>query len=136
MPFVVDASVAACWLLPDEEDARAAVAYARFPDDTALIPALWWSEMRNIFLVNERRRRIDAKDSDRALALLRGLPIQQDDKADGVALMELARRHGLTAYDATYLELAQRTGLPLATLDADLRRAARDEGIALIGEAS
>ena len=136
MPFVVDASVAACWLLPDEGNSRADTAYARFPDDSAIVPSLWWFEMRNIFITNERRGRIDQVQTTRALALLNGLPIRRDDNADEAALMTLARRHKLTAYDAAYLELAQREGVALATLDEALLRAARDAGVAIIDEAS
>jgi predicted nucleic acid-binding protein len=134
MPFVVDASVAACWLLPDESHARADAAYARFPADSALAPGLWWFEMRNIFIARERRGRIDTVRTSRALALLGGLPIQLDHQPDEVALMALARHHGLTVYDAAYLELALRTNAPLATLDEALLRAARSEGVVLVGE--
>jgi predicted nucleic acid-binding protein len=134
MPFVVDASVAACWLLPDEGNARAEAAYAFFPNDTAVAPGLWWFEMRNIFIVNERRGRIDGAKTSRALALLNGLPIRLDHQAEDAALMALARMHRLTAYDAAYLELALRESLPLATMDDALQRAARAEGVPLIGE--
>jgi predicted nucleic acid-binding protein len=133
MPFVVDASVAACWLLPNEGNARAQAAYARFPKDTAIVPSLWWFEMRNIFVSNERRGRIDSVKTTRALALLSGLPIRIDHQPDDAALMTLARRHQLTAYDAAYLELAMREHVPLVTLDTALIRAAEAEGVTLIG---
>ena len=134
MPFVVDASVAACWLLPDKAADAAAFAYARFPDDTAIVPTLWWFEMRNIFIVSERRGRIDSSRTAMAMALLRGLPIRVDAASDEDLLLTLARRHGLTAYDAAYLELALRLGLPLASLDDALLRAARTEGVPIIGD--
>jgi predicted nucleic acid-binding protein len=134
MPFVVDASIAACWLLPDEGNRRAEAAYARFPGDSAIAPSLWWFEMRNIFISNERRGRIDNARTSRALALLSGLPIQLDHQPDGAVLMALARMYQLTAYDAAYLELALRENVPLATLDDALLRAARAEGVVLIGE--
>jgi predicted nucleic acid-binding protein len=133
MPFVVDASVAACWLLPNEGNARAQAAYARFPKDAAIVPSLWWFEMRNIFVSNERRGRIDSVKTTRALALLSGLPIRIDHQPDDAALMTLARRHQLTAYDAAYLELAMREHVPLVTLDTALIRAAEAEGVTLIG---
>ena len=135
MPFVVDASVAASWLLPDEGDVRAEAAYAMFPDDHAIAPEIFWLEIRNIFLVCERRDRLDRAQSDRALALLGSLPISLDHAAREEALMTLARRYKLTAYDAAYLELAKREGVALATLDEALARAARAEGVRLIGEA-
>lgn len=134
MPFVVDASVAACWLLPDEGNIRTETAWSRFPEDMAIVPGLWWFEMRNIFISNERRGRIDSARTGKALALLGGLPIHLDHQPDDTALMALARAHGLTAYDAAYLELALRENAPLATLDDALIRAARAESVPLIGE--
>ena len=134
MPFVVDASVAASWLLPDEVNGKADAAYDRLRDDTALVPGLWWYEMRNIFLINERRGRIDSAGTSRALALLAGLPILLDHAANEAELMALARRFRLTAYDAAYLELARREGVALATLDEPLARAARAEAVPLVGE--
>ncbi|MGE4337665.1 MAG: type II toxin-antitoxin system VapC family toxin [Pigmentiphaga sp.] len=132
MAFVVDASVTATWLLPDESSAVAQAAYARLPYEEALVPHLWWFEMRNIFLSAERRGRLDAVSSNRALALLAGLPIQLDSTADSASVMELGRKHKLTSYDAAYLELALRETLPLATLDRALARAAQAEGVVLI----
>ena len=132
MPFVVDASVAASWLLPDEGHPVAAMAYDRLTNDTALVPSLWWFEMRNLFIVNERRGRLDSNKTDKALSLLRALPIQLDSHPDELSLMRLARRHRLTAYDAAYLELALRENLALATLDAALASAALAEGVTLI----
>jgi predicted nucleic acid-binding protein len=133
MAFVVDASVAAAWLLPDEVSNVATAAYARLPEEEAVAPGLWWLEMRNIFLSNERRGRIDAAKSNRALDLLAGLPIRLEHGAESGALMALARKHGLSAYDAAYLELALREALPLATLDNALAKAALAEGVALVG---
>lgn len=133
MPFVIDASVTASWLLPDETDARADQAYALLDTDSAVAPGLWWFELRNIFIVNERRGRIDQAKTQRALELLASLPIRLDHDAEEAALLALARRHRLTVYDAAYLELAQRQGLSLATLDDELARAARAEKVVLIG---
>ena len=133
MPFVVDASVAASWLMPDEHDPRAVMAYDLLDTDHATAPSLWWFEIRNMFIVNERRGRIDPEKTERALSLLRDLQIRLDSAADEPALLALARRHRLTVYDAAYLELAGRLGIPLATLDSDLANAARAEGIALVG---
>jgi predicted nucleic acid-binding protein len=133
MPFVIDASVTASWLLPDETDARAEQAYALLDTDSAVVPGLWWFELRNVFIVNERRGRIDQAKTQRALGLLASLPIQLDHAAEETTLLALARRHRLTVYDAAYLELAQREGLPLATLDEELAQAARAEKVALIG---
>ena len=135
MPFVVDASVAACWLLPDETDHRADAAFDRFPTDPALAPSLWWFEMRNIFLLSERRGRLNSARTEQLFSLLNKMPIEIDRHPNETEMMTLARRHKLTAYDAAYLELALRQHLPLATLDSALMRAAKAEGVEVIGEA-
>jgi predicted nucleic acid-binding protein len=133
MPFVVDTSVSASWLMPDEDFPVAEAAYARLAVDHALAPGLRWFEMRNLFIVNERRGRIDSDRTRRAPALLDELPIRIDSEPVEASLLHLARRHRLTVYDAAYLELAQRARAPLATLDAALASAARSEHMALIG---
>ncbi len=74
MPFVIDASVAASWLLPDEGHEVAATAYRQLLTDHALVPGLWWFEMRNLFIVNERRGRLDSDKTSRALTLRRSFP--------------------------------------------------------------
>jgi|HubBroStandDraft_6_1064221.scaffolds.fasta_scaffold08892_2 predicted nucleic acid-binding protein len=134
MPFVVDASVAACWLMPDERHPLADAAYARIASDPAITPVLWRFELRNLLLVNERRGRLDSAKTARALRLLRALPITIDSAEDEDTLMELARQHRLTVYDAAYLELALRRGFPLATLDTALASAARAEAVPLVGD--
>ena len=82
---------------------------------------------------SERRGPIDPARTALALSLLRGLPIRVDTATDEELLLYLSRRHGLTAYDAAYFELALRLGLPLASLDEALVRAAGAEGVAVIG---
>jgi predicted nucleic acid-binding protein len=133
MPVVVDASVTACWALQDEDDPRATAALHRFADDSGLVPALWWFEIRNILLVAERRGRISPTSSAAFLSKLAQLPITIDRQPNEADLLRLARQHRLTAYDAAYLELAQRASVPLATLDADLARAAHAEHVPLLG---
>ncbi|BAF89670.1 hypothetical protein AZC_3672 [Azorhizobium caulinodans ORS 571] len=130
MPFVVDASVSATWLLPDEGNLVASAAYERLLTDHAIVPSLWWFEMCNIFLTNVRRGRVTREQADRALALLADLPIAIDPAPDHERLMRLARAHGLTAYDAAYLALAVRDGVPLVTMDQALHQAAVAEGCA------
>jgi predicted nucleic acid-binding protein len=134
MSFVVDASVTASWLMPDEEFPVADEAYARLATDQALAPSLWWFEMRNLFVMNERRGRIDSEKTHRALALLAELPIRIDSKPVEASLLHLARRHRLTIYDSAYLELALRERAPLATLNIGLVKAARSELVSLIGD--
>ena len=126
MPFVLDASIAACWAFEDENHPAAALALERIRTDEALVPGIWWFEVRSTLIVNERHGRLFAGRyrhfSARALA------------ARGDAVLALARTHRLSVYDASYLELAQRERLLLATLDHDLRKAARAAGTALLGE--
>lgn len=132
MPFVLDASVAAAWLMPDERDPVSEAAYKQIAQDEAVVPSLWWFELRNMLIINERRGRLDEPQTARILLLLRGLPVAIDTGVEEDALLWLARQHKLTVYDAAYLELARRRRVRLATLDSALVRAARAEGVALI----
>ncbi|WP_372096793.1 type II toxin-antitoxin system VapC family toxin [Tistrella mobilis] len=133
VPFVIDASVVAAWLLPDEGHVQADLSFQRLETDHAVAPELWWFEVRNVFIVNERRGRIDRAQTSEALSLLAALPLNIDRDVRDPDLLDLARRHRLTVYDAAYLELARRGGWPLATLDNALARAAVAEGVAVIG---
>jgi predicted nucleic acid-binding protein len=133
MALVIDASVAACWLLPDETHPVAEAALDRLLHEPATVPQIWWYEMRNLLLSCERRRRIDAPRTAAALAILAGLPIAIAPLPSDDAVLELARRHRLSIYDATYIELALRESAALATLDTALAEAARAEAISLIG---
>lgn len=133
MAFVVDASVAACWLMPDELHPVATMAYERLETEDTVVPWIWWFEVRNILVVNERRRPLEPAMSDQALALLRRHPITLDQSPDEGQVMSLARRHRLSVYDAAYLELALRLRLPLATLESALGEASRAEGAPALG---
>ena len=132
MPFVLDASIPACWALQDEEDPRAETAFARMKSDEAVVPSLWWFEIRNILVVNERRKRITESDTSLFLRDLAGLRVRTDREPEESVVLRLARTHGLSVYDASYLELALRKAMPLATLDAQLTAAARAAGSALV----
>ena len=132
MPFVLDASIPACWALQDEEDPRADTAFARIRSDEAVVPSLWWFEIRNILVVNERRKRITESDTGVFLRDLAGLRVRVDWEPEESVVLSLARTHRLSIYDASYLELALRQAIPLATLDAQLTAAARAEGSGLI----
>jgi predicted nucleic acid-binding protein len=97
-----------------------------------MAPALWPVELANALAMGERRKRITRSDTTRFLALIAALPIEIDPETSARALdyvLPLARTFSLTSYDATYLDLAMREGLTLATLDADLRKAARKAGV-------
>jgi predicted nucleic acid-binding protein len=135
MPFVLDASIAACWAFEDEDHPVAAVALERIRTDEARAPSLWWFEVRNTLLGNERRGRLTEADVAAFLRGLSRLGVTLDRTPDEAALLALARRHRLTVYDASYLELTQREGIPLATLDSELANAARAEKLPLIGAA-
>ena len=133
MPFVLDASVAACWAFDDEEHTVAAAALERIRGDEARVPALWWFEVRNTLIVNERRGRIAVADTATFLRGVSRLGVTVDRVPEESSVLALARRHRLSVYDASYLELAQREGMPLASLDRDLIRAAGLQGVALLG---
>lgn len=101
----------------------------------ALVPPLWLAEVANGLLVAQRRNRISEENLEEGLAMLSGQPIRIDPEAgrrSWTAALALARWHGLTLYDAVYLDLAKHRGLPLATLDRPLRRCALDEGVPLL----
>jgi predicted nucleic acid-binding protein len=133
VPFVLDASVAVTWAFEDENHPDAAFALARLQSDAACVPSLWWFELRNALLVNERRGRLTEAATAGFLRDLGRFAIAIDRSPDEAALLTLARRHRLTVYDAAYLELAQREGLPLASLDGALRSAAAASGMPLLG---
>ena len=133
MGFVLDASVAACWAFDDEDHPLAESALERLRTEPALVPTLWWFEVRNVLVVNERRDRLTEAVTAAFLRAVARLDIAIDRTPDSAAVLALARAHRLSVHDAGYLELAQRAAAPLATLDAALARAARNEGVALIG---
>jgi predicted nucleic acid-binding protein len=132
MSFVLDASITACWAFRDEQHADADLAFHRIGTEEAVVPSLWWFEVRNILVVNERRGRITLPDSAAFLLHLSKLSVRIDRLPDEDSVLRLARKHRLSVYDAAYLELARREGLQIATLDADLRKAATREGVAMI----
>ncbi len=131
--FAIDASAMLPWVFDDEDDPVATVAANRAAKEEMTVPALWWFELRNGLVMGERRKRITPDDTHVFLGRLTSLSILIDRSPDESALLRLARKHRLTAYDAAYLELAKRKSVALATLDADLAKAARGEGIELIG---
>jgi predicted nucleic acid-binding protein len=132
MSLVVDCSVALPWFLEDER--------TRFTDDLLdaidrseyWAPSLWRIEMLNGLLMAERRRRINRSWRLESVAQVARLNVRIDPALPHVAAIDgLAERHGLSAYDAAYLELAKRHGFALATLDRELAQAAAAEGLAV-----
>jgi predicted nucleic acid-binding protein len=132
--FVLDGSVTMVWGFDDEADAYAEAILDEMPVLQAYVPSLWPLEVANVLIVGERRNRITPADSSRFLAILSAFPITVDDQTVTRAwsdTIHLARAHNLSAYDASYLELAIRLGLPLACLDGRLKTAATAAGVAL-----
>jgi predicted nucleic acid-binding protein len=132
--FVLDGSVTMAWGFEDEGNAYATLILDRMPSLQAYVPTVWHLEVANALLVAERRRRTTMADAARFLAILGAFPIAVDDETISRAwadTVSLARARNLSAYDAVYLELAIRRGLPLATLDGGLEAAARAVGVPL-----
>ena len=135
MHFVLDCSIAISWCLVDENNDYANAILAMMPDCEAYVPAIWSLEVANTLLVAERRNRMTQEQSQLAIALLQSLLIHVDQATDSKALSStfaLARKEGLAAYDAAYLELAIRLKLPIATLDRRLAEAATRCGVDLV----
>jgi predicted nucleic acid-binding protein len=132
MAFVLDASVTAAWLLPDEESLLAEYVQDLLVQHHAVVPSVWWFEVRNTLLVAERRKRLSEDQTHFIQDSLASLPILFDREPDERGLMEIARRNGLTVYDASYVESARRLSLPLATLDKAMARAASKEQVDLV----
>lgn len=136
MDWVLDCSLALAWALPDETSKRADRFLAEVSRKSVLwVPALWWYEMANALTMAQRRQRLAEADRMRLVELYGMLPIQTDIHLIPDVMWRfhvLAEEYGLSAYDAAYLELAQRRGLGLATLDRRLIRAARKAGVKVI----
>ena len=132
MAVVIDVSVAAAWCFSDERADAAEQVLAELTPHGGVVPAIFWYEIRNVLVVNERRGRIDPADSARFLMRLHGLSLLLDDRHDEETVMALARKHTLSAYDSAYLETALRRGDSLATLDRDLAAAAVAEGLSVV----
>jgi len=131
-PFVLDATVTLAWAFEDETDAYAEAVADSLTDRQAVVPALWPLEVANALLVGERRKRTTEAKVAQFLTLLQGLPVLVDDETALRAWQEtlqLARAHSLSVSDAAYLELAVRRGLPLATLDGQLKMALATVGV-------
>jgi predicted nucleic acid-binding protein len=126
LTFVLDASVAVAFVLAEPEQAAAVeLALGRLESERAVVPAIWQVEVGNALVFSRRRERISDQEFRRALEDLMALPIDVDPGASTTAfqgVVPLAQAHGLTVYDACYLELALRRSLPLATLDGSGRR--------------
>jgi predicted nucleic acid-binding protein len=136
MPFVLDASVVACWAFADESHPIADLALERIRTDEAGVPALWWFEIRNILIVIQRRKRVTESDTVAFLRHLARLRVMVDQSPEEADVLTLARRNRLSVYEASYLELARRDGVSHATLDKQLESAASATGVDLLGSGS
>jgi predicted nucleic acid-binding protein len=136
MSLVLDSSVTLAWIYADETTDAVRQVFEALREGGAWVPGIWRLEVANVLAMGVRRKRHNTDFRDATLADLAQLPIQVDPETDQHAwnrTLRLADRHQLTLYDASYLELAQRRSLPLATLDQDLRAAARMEKLTLLG---
>ena len=130
LAFVVDASVSAAWFLPNEASADTEAALQATITRDVWVPSLWLLEISNLLLRAQRRKRISADKRRELAAAATALRIRVDREAVAIsALDEVAARHGLSAYDAAYLELALRRGLPLATQGEALIAAMAKAGV-------
>ena len=132
--FVLDSSVTLSWAFTDEQDPSAMRAAQLLESDAAdaLVPVLWWYEIRNTLIVGERRSRISHEHTAIFLSQISHLPIEIAGAPDDGILLNLARETKLTVYEAAYLAVARRENRPLATLDTALRAAALSRGIPLL----
>ncbi len=133
--MVVDSSVTLTWCFEDEQTAASLALLEQVVEHGAVAPTVWPLEVLNALVMAERRTRVDAAQRQRLTGFLRDLPIALDAETAAQAwsaTVQLAERHRLTVYDAAYLELAQRRGLPLASLDNELRAAAEAVGVVLV----
>lgn len=133
--FVVDNSVVMSWCFKDQANAYADSVLEELTVAVAYVPSVWPLEVVNVLLSAERRKIIGQADSARFLSLLSRLPISVEyESPERVMkdLLGLARAHKLSSYDAAYLDLAMKKGLPLATSDVRLRSAARSANVLIV----
>jgi predicted nucleic acid-binding protein len=134
--FVVDASAALAWFFEDEASSWTDGLLERLRHgDQIVVPAHWPTEISNGLLTAQRRKRIKAGQAGLFWDELARLPLEIEsglNAPQAKTILALSEKHGLTVYDAAYLELADRRHLPLGTLDADLRKAAQAEGVVLL----
>ena len=132
--FVLDCSVTMAWCFDDEATPYTDGVRDSLAEKRAVVPSIWPLEAANATIVGERRKRLDEARSRRFFVLLEALPIVVDEETSNRAfadIVQLARNYQLSAYDAAYLELAIRRGLPLACNDGKLKTAAVAAGVVL-----
>ena len=136
MNWVIDSSTALAWALPDETSKEAERFLSRISVENILwVPALWWYEIANALLMAQRRKRLTEAGRIRLIELYQKLPVRTDMMLDSHIMGRfhtLAMEYNLSAYDAAYLELAQRRGLGLGTMDRHLRLVAQRAGVKVV----
>jgi predicted nucleic acid-binding protein len=135
MQWVFDASVSMTWCFDDEKTPETETLLDRLIATRAVVPQVWSLEVANVLALAERKGRITVEQISEFIAMLTVLPINTDSETASLALtaiFETANQYQLTVYDAAYLELSTRLGIPLATLDADLRKAAGSANVPLL----
>jgi len=133
--FVIDNSVVMSWCFKDETNQYTDAILDRLENVTAYVPAIWPLEVGNVLLTAERKKRLSASDSYRFIALLNALPIiveQEPPERMLSEILNLAREHKLSSYDASYLDLAIRKRLPFASTDGHLINAAKRCGVSIL----
>ena len=130
---VIDASIASAWCFPDEQTDYTTAVFQAVSSSAvdSVAPRLWAYEIRNSVLMGIRRGRISKPDSEQFLISLNDLNVRLSEPASYDDVFSLAQKHGLTVYDAAYLDIAMQEGLPLASLDRQLIRAAETVGVSL-----
>ena len=133
--FVIDNSVVMSWCFKDETSKYTDAMLDYLEQATAYVPAIWPLEVSNVLLVAERKKRLSQSDSSRFISLLLELPIIVEPESPERMLSEilaLAREYKLSSYDASYLDLAMRKGLPIATTDKNIISAAKASRVSIL----
>lgn len=133
--FVIDNSIVMSWCFQDEKSKYANAILDRLSDSEAIVPAIWPLEVGNVLLVAERRKRLTEADCIRFLSLINELPITVQQETPGRMMKEifnLAREYYISSYDASYLDLAMRNGVGIATQDSGLKKAAKRCDVPLV----
>lgn len=132
MTFVLDCSVTMAWCFKDEASAYSDQILELLNKSEGLVPDLWLLEVCNVLVLAEKHSRIKVADSIRFMELLLNLPLNIEEALNfnqALSILNISRQYHLTSYDATYLELALRKGIPLATQDHALRKASQKSGV-------
>ena len=133
-PIILDCSVTASWFIPDEFSKSSFNIRDKIRERGAIVPTIWSLEVGNVLLISERRKRITKEQRQKALYILKDLPIKTDEltfKNAWFETIEIAEKYNLSLYDACYLELSLRCNYPLATFDNNLKQAAKLAGVDL-----